>query len=83
MKVVKKEKKIKRKKTLRGNEIVKQRDNKEKTKTKLDKDGNIIWSKTKKKGKLRYKKDKLKNERPPNPMPPIQGKTDPGKTYQA
>jgi len=83
MKIVKNKKKIKRRKTLRGNEVVKQRDSKEKTKTKLDKYGNIIFSKTKKKGKLRYKKDKLKNERPPNPMPPIQGKTDLGKTYQA
>ena len=30
-----------------------------KTKTKVDKDGNIVWTKTKKKGELLYKKQKL------------------------
>ena len=54
-----------------------------KTKTKVDKDGNIVWTKTKKKGELLYKKQKLRKSRPPNPMPPIRGKTNPGKTYQA
>ena len=54
-----------------------------KTKTKVDKDGNIVWTKTKKKGELLYKKQKLRNAKPPNPMPPIQGKTNPGKIYQA
>ena len=48
-----------------------------KTKTKVDKDGNIVWTKTKKKGELLYKKQKLINATPPNPMPPIQGKTNP------
>ena len=56
-----------------------------KTKTKIDKDGNVVWTKTKKKGQLRYKKDKPKTETPPNPMPPSYNvkPTDPGKTYQA
>ena len=56
-----------------------------KTKTKIDKDGNVVWTKTKKKGQLRYKKDKPKTETPPDPFG---GKlnvkpTDPGKTHQA
>ena len=82
-------KKKPRRKTLSGGEIVFGEGTEEgqevKTKTKLDKDGDIIWSKTKKKGQLRYKKDKLKTETPPNPMPPSYNvkPTDPGKTHQA
>jgi hypothetical protein len=82
-------KKKSRRKTLSGGEVVFGEGTEEgqevKTKTKLDKDGNIVWSKTKKKGKLRYKKDKPKTEKPPNPMPRGYDvkPTDPGKTYQA
>jgi len=56
-----------------------------KTKTKVDKDGNIIWTKTKKPGEWFYKKQELKHETPPNPMPPSYNvkPTDPGKTHQA